>query len=966
MSETFELISTTPIPQMNIVAKEYRHKCGMQVLSLECDDVENMFSVGFLTSPTNNKGTAHIIEHSLLSGSRHYPVKDPFMEMIKGSVATFINAITYPDHTVYPIATTLPKDFFNLASVYFDAIFNPLMTKQAFAQEGWHYELEKSGNMKSPLIHNGIVLNEMTGYMADIDEIINHNVNSILLKGTPRQYESGGIPEAITTLTYSQYKKFYREHYHPSKAKVFFYGNIPTEEKLSFLEKAIGTIETIPEPIKAKPRKQLTPWSKPRRRRVSFMPELAQDKCKGAWALAFFLTDEWEPLTDMTFEFIDYLLLGNGASPLRKAIMESKLCENIAISGYDNETLETNFIVAVNGININDFNGMRKLVCDTLRNVAANGFSQDELKAAFSQFKIEQQEIDSEYVYSQMEKVFDAWCYDKSPLLFLNNAGTLAKLEKEIVSKPEWLTSQIQKYLVDNAHTLTLELVPDENLAQKNKDAIAAKLASKKAEMSIRQLREIDRQAQELKQAQGAPNSPEALATLPHLTRDDISRKPYLLPKSTTVLPNGIHFTDVDLFTNGITYISMAFPLSAFSPDELKLLDTFMTIAVKVGTKNLTYDRKAMEWAKYGASYYYTAFSAIPYTNVNETNSLFEVRVKTLKENVPQVLKILKSQLEDIVFTEEDIIESVLKQRWSQNLESLSFDSRDYALRRSTAGLSPICSLQEMWTGLTAMQNNKKAAKSFRSTFKEIRMILESMERKISTLTPAAVCFEGDPESRKHVLEFASSFTAPILPYSIPQSSNSFVHLENGRREVLPIASDVSGYAKTFQAPHFWEDSSLPLSVFANTLSCGYLWDEVRLKGGAYGTSAVYNNAYGTFSITSSQDPNPKRTSAIADEISKYSISLTTQGLDNAILSTVKGLCNPVRPDKAPSLALISFFSNITDEIVIERFNRFLNLSQKEITDAVEALWAGKPASNECIIGPASSMPQNGVTKLKI
>ncbi|MBR4674434.1 MAG: insulinase family protein [Victivallales bacterium] len=931
----------------------FKHACGLQLLSVECDDVENMFSAGFLTVPVDDTGVTHIIEHSVLGGSRRYPVRDPFMEMYKSSVATFINALTYHDYTIYPVSSTVSKDFFNLASVYFDAVFNPLLTPDTFLQEGWHYDFRKPGSLKSKLVCNGVVLNEMTGAFADVDEMIICETNRRLFPCSSRRFYSGGLPAKIPTLSYKRFKNYYKSHYHPSLAKLFLYGNIPTDEKLDFLERELSSLKVTPvRPISKKTVQPL--WSSPVRRTLHYTPVMDEnDGC--SLAISFYLNSACDPVLDLAFEFLDNLLLDNESSPLYRAIMESGLCERLGLSGYDNETLETSFVVVANGVEQANLPKMEALILRALEECAENGFSEEHLASAFAQFKMEQSEITSSFVYNQMEKVYDAWFYGSDPFLYLDYADTIAELERRMKDR-RWLPRLIRTYLCDNQHKLTMIFIPDKLSEKRQMARMETRLAKIKAKLSKEQLKDIETNAERFRNGQ-IGNSKEALATLPVLNLDDIPKEAFVIPRTASQLENGTRFVEVEQFTNGVAYLKLAFPLDAMNSLQLEhLLPDFISLFTKTGTRTHSYDQMAERLAGCGGSIVPLPMLWTDLVDGASSMAAFSIEVRALEEFFPKVLDILREFLQESILTETDFIRRRMKQLWAAARDGIMNHGTALLAARSFSGLSPHSILGEKWSGITALEAQRENAESFPRTWPKTKRVLEGILEELGSTVPRIATFNGSPESRKAALAFLASFQGRQGSFVLPDSLLPKAILHNGRKEKIIVSGDVSTCVRSFKAPCFGNPLSIPLNVYATLLDNGYAWDELRNNGGAYSAAITYKALPGAFVFSTSQDPSPVRSFHVFDSIPSLKLNLTQRELTNAILSTIKSNLSPVRPDVAFAHALLLEIHGITDELVNERFHKYLSLTQKEITEAVEQFWGGCPEHNDAAMGPAHEM----------
>ena len=953
MQTGFKKLEDRALPALRGIGRLYRHACGLEVLSVECDDVENMFSAAFLTIPVDDTGVTHIIEHSVLGGSKHYPVRDPFMEMYKSSVATFLNALTYHDYTIYPVSSAVQKDFFNLASVYFDAVFNPLLSPSTFAQEGWHFDFKTPGSIRSKLVCNGVVLNEMTGAFADMDEKVLFETNRNLFPESSRRFYSGGLPTAIPRLSYRRFKNYYKTHYHPSVAKLFFYGNIPTEEKLAFLEERLAELEFSP--IRPAPPPPVQPfWNAPIRKTIHYTPVM--DEHNGcSLAISTYLSNSCNPVLDLAFDFLDNLLLDNESSPLHKRMMESGLCERLGLSGFDNETLESSFIIVAHGVEKRNLQKMERIIQESLRECASQGFSNEHLAAAFAQFKLEQSEITSSFVYTQMEKVYDAWFYGQDPFLYLDYSDTIAKLEHNMADK-KWLPAIIQKYLCDNPHKLTLTFIPD-TLTEKRQEArTEARLDGIKAKLDTPRLEKIAALAESFRNGQIA-NFPEALATLPTLSLHDIPQKPYIIPRNSTSLANDIRLVEVEQFTNGVAYFNLAFPLDSLTPLQLQhLLPDFISLFTKTGTRRHSYDQMAERLAGCGGS-----ISPFPmlWTDL-DTGTIphagLRIELRALEEHFPKLLEILYEYLHETVLTETEFIQRRMKQLWSSARDGIMNHGASLLLARTSAGLTPTSILGEKWSGFSALETQRRNTQLFRRTWPQTQAILEGILGKLATARPSLATFNGSPKARQATLDFLSSLNGKAGLFQLDTKKLPKIDLSNGRSEKLIVSSDVSTCVRTFKAPSFHNPLSIPLNVYATLLDNGFAWDELRNNGGAYSASISYKAQLNIFSFSTAQDPSPTRSFQIFDDIPNMKLTLNGRELTNAILSTIKSNLSPVRPDGASMHAFSCEIYNISDEMLIERYQKYMSLTPEDLIEATRRFWETTPEFNNGSMGPASKM----------
>jgi len=961
---SFRAIACRPLPGLAATARIFAHASGLEVLSLECDDPENMFALGVPTRPDDDTGVAHILEHAVLAGSQRYPVKDPFMEMIKSSMATFINALTYNDYTAYPVASVVPADFFNLAAVYWDAVFAPRLSRDSFLQEGWRLELASPGDLQSPLVSNGIVLNEMRAAASDLDAVIGQETDAGLLPETPRARNAGGRPEAITALTYEAFLDFYRQHYHPARIKLFFYGNIPTADKLAFVAARLDDtpMADTPAPVPAaealaRPRQKR--WPSPRRTRVAFAPALDQPSRgnrSAAWATAFFLSDQLDPVLNAGFDLLDYLLLGNAAAPLRKTILKSGLADNLLTSGYDNESPEAMFRLSLDGCDPKRFADIDRLVDDCLADIARQGFSQEQVDAAFRQYQLEQREIDQDHALNLMEDTFDAWCLGADPLLFLDRADTLDKVAQKLRTEPDWLNKLLVEHLLRNPHRLTLELIPDRRVALRRQQAEAAELARHKQRLAPAELAALDQAARELQQRQGLPNTPEDLATLPRLRRHDIPSEPCRLPVTVVGTPGGVPLLNVDTFSNGIAYFHLAFPLRDFPPATLSGLATFVYLFNRLGTATMPYDRVAERFAAASATVSASIETGFHPQAPDHTDAYLVFTLTSLAEYFPTALDLFRQRLTETVFIEQTRIGELLRQSWASTKKELLENGGAYAAFRAAAGLSPMHDLTETWFGITAARTSRRQALYFDAFAPQLTISCELLAERLRSIRPAAAAIVGGSQVATRAGEFLERLAATPAKTSDAKSSARLRPPKPayGRRETVRITGDVGFCTRIFPAPHPFDPASPALNVYAHLLSCGYLWDEIRLKGGAYGVGCAHLSQQRCFLLNSLNDPDPGRTFAIFDHLGELHTTWTNDDIEAAIIATAKGDSVPIRPVKAGYVALWRHLFAMTDAIRAEYRQRLLNVTSDDVAAAAADLWQNNAGmANDCAIAPA-------------
>jgi Zn-dependent M16 (insulinase) family peptidase len=568
----FKVLRVEVIKAMRLTAYEIEHlKTGAKVLHLHAFDRENLYAIGFRTPPADSTGLPHILEHSVLAGSEKYPLKDAFKELMRSTMQTFINAFTYPDKTLYPVASQIQADFFNLARVYTDLVLHPRMLRETFLQEGHHLEFSTPGDLKSDLIISGIVYNEMKGAYSSPDSLTYKAIQENLYPDTVYALDSGGDPEVIPTLTYEQFREFHRKYYSPTNARFFIYGDIPTALHLAFLAEMLAGFErvAVDSSIKSQPS-----FAGPRR--VSGVYPVDQDETlenKTMVNLAWMLSENTDFETTILLEILSGLLVGSAASPLRKSLIDSGLGEDMSpVSGIESDLKQLMFCAGLRNAKSADVKAIESLILDTLKKIVACGFDRELIEGILHQVEFHGKEISrGSYPYgiTLMGGVFQTWLYDGDPLIGLDFSRAIENIRAHLADDPQIFQRLTQKWLLDNPHRLLAVMEPDPDFNQKNEEKLKEKMAAWKAGLTGEQLREIDEQAARLKAFQSAADSSQAEATLPKLKMEDIPREVETIPTQNKSLAS-VNVLEHDLFTNGIAYVALAFDISPV-PADLQL-----------------------------------------------------------------------------------------------------------------------------------------------------------------------------------------------------------------------------------------------------------------------------------------------------------------------------------------------------------------------------------------------------------
>jgi Zn-dependent M16 (insulinase) family peptidase len=937
----FRVERVTPLPDIRAVACELVHeKSGAQVVHLYADDPENLLAIALRTPPPDDTGLPHILEHAVLCGSRRYPVKDPFVELLKTSLATFLNAMTYPDKTVYPCASMVEKDFFNVASVYCDAVFHPMLTEEHFKQEGHRLALADTGNPDSPLIIKGIVYNEMKGAYSDLDGIIERTVSRSICPDNAYGRDYGGDPEAIPQLTYDQFRRFHRVYYHPSNARIVLYGDVPTEKHLAFLNGTLSGFERIQidTGIEAQPR-----WSQPKRERIPYPIGAHDDPVrKAAVVLTFLTNDITEALRSLAMTVLDYYLLGNAASPLRKALIDSKLGEELTDSGYAGHQRDTFFTVGLKGTEPQHADAIVDLVRTTCEKLVQAGLERNKVEAAFHRMELATREIQGHYPLHLMERMYRSWMYDADPLYNLRLEEHLSALRRRYDSEPRFFERQLEEMLLDNPHFVVLTFVPDKEYTVRREREFHEKMATMKAAMRPEELQRLAAEDAELTAKQGAPNPPEALAKLPRLHRKDVPMEPVNQLDSSMAEVDGVPLLNTSMAANGLNYLHLAFDLRGIDEDLVDYLPLFTEALRKMAAGGDDFvvmaEREAAATGGVGAGISVSGHIEDPLRV--RPYGLFSS--KAIDAKLPEMLQILADRVLRCTFTDLDRLRDVVLQGRVARRSQLIPNGWLYALLYAGRHLSRNGALSERIGGVSQIRLFDRLAQEFDAVHHDLVEKLERIREFIRGKGRLTASFLGSDDQVPRITSFLKGFAAELRDEHPPDLPSDF-RAAIGTHEAIATPADVAFVAEIFPTVGGAHPAAPALLLLSLHLSYGYLWEEIRVKGGAYGARASYNPLNGTYGLASYRDPVIRETLKAFGGVLDYiqtRMDLSPAAVEQAVIGTLKTMDPPIRPGQAVGTALARYLNGETPEFRRGFRRQLLELSGEEIRRAAAEVLA--------------------------
>lgn len=964
----FTVVKVTPVPGVRGTAVELEHlACGARVLHLLSDDTENLFSISFPTPPPDDTGTPHILEHSVLAGSKRFPVKEPFFEMLKSSMATFINALTGPDCTYYPVSSNVQQDLLNLADVYFDAVFHPLLTEAIFRREGHHLAPANPAQPTGALTVNGIVYNEMKGVFSSPESKLFYTWIKHLLPDTPYALNYAGLPEAIPDLTYARFKEFYETHYHPSNAFFYLYGNIPTSTYLDFLAPRLEGYSRKPHPP-VPPRQQR--WQKPLRHESTF-PVAPGDEVTGKTLLAMtWLTgDALDPRQAVLRHVLTYVLFGNEAAPLKKAIIDSQLGQDILDCGDMELGHESLFCVGIKGTEPDRAEAFEELVLSSLRKIAREGVKPAMIEAAFQQTAYHYLEIPSLFPFHTMNRALAAWAHGGDPLTFMDMNGHLAACRKQYESNSALFSNLILEQLVNNPHRLTTILRPDPGEQARTDAAFTRRMEAERRTLSDEQTATLARQAALIEQEAGKPNSPEAIALLPQLKVRDLPPRPRRVP--TTIeeltLPGSsasIPLLRNDVFSNGINYLHFSFDLQGLPEDLWPFLPYYGDAITKLGAAGMDYETMAERIAastggiSCSPSFQYHATLPKPVLTMR-------FACKALDSQIESAMGVLHDLIFSVDPRDRNRLRDVLIQTRAGYRSDVLENGHSYAQSHAERFLNPVALLDDQCTGLPQVALAARLCDQYE---RESGNLMEAIERiRNFLLSPErlSLSFTGSDKACETVTRAFKGWT-----YSRNQPGSQapvFKANPSGSlpRDGLAVPVQVAHCARALPAPGLVNPRAAALLIGAHMVRFDYFLSEIRLKGNAYGAGFSYNPLAGTLLMSSFRDPHIARTLGVFDRTPDYvrRTHWSQADIDRAIIGTAKGDEKPLRPGEVTGEALTRHLQGVTPELREAFYEARLGVTPEAASTALlETLDTGLSSSPVCVLSSREKLEEANKT----
>lgn len=952
----YELVTKQDIPDIHSMGYLLKHKkSGARVMVLENDDENKVFNIAFRTPPADSTGVAHILEHSVLCGSKKFPLKDPFVELVKGSLNTFLNAMTYPDKTMYPVASCNDQDFKNLMHVYLDAVFFPNIyeKEEIFRQEGWHYELE---DVDSPLTLNGVVYNEMKGAFSSPEDVLDREVFNSLFPDTPYGVESGGDPKCIPDLKYSEFLSFHSRYYHPSNSYIYLYGNMDAAERLNWMdEEYLSKYDAMP--VTSVIACQ-GPFDKMKELVMEYpITENEPEEQNSYLAYNVVTGDSLDVERCTAFEVLDYTLLSAPGAPVKQALLDAGMGKDI-MGSYEDGIYQPFFSIVAKNADPANKEKFVQLIQDTLGEIAEKGIDKKAIAAGINYMEFRFREAD----FSSFPKglmygidVFDSWLYDdKKPFDYLKRLDIFASLKEK--AKTRYFEELIEEYLLSNTHASIVVVNPKRGLAAKREKELEYKLAAYKDSLTLEEKERLAAETKHLKEYQDEPETEEALRTIPLLTRKDISKegaKLYNTPKQvgdTLVLYH-------DLYTNGIGYLDLLFDTKAVPESLIPYLGILKSVLGYVDTEHYTYSQLFNEInARSGG----ILFGLQVFGNAEkpqDNKHMAGVKAKALYEDIPFVFEMIREILCTSKFEDDKRLYEILAKMKSRMQMSMASAGHSTAVARALSYFSENAYFQEKTTGIDFYKFLDELETNFQEKKEDLKEKLKELMVYVFRPENLTVSYTADQKGCRGLEEEVQKLKAVLCTKEI--MPGSFAPVLEVKNEGFQTSGQVQYVAAAGNFREVGYSYTGALRILKVMLSYEYLWTNIRVKGGAYGCMSSFRRNGDGF-LVSYRDPNLVKTLEVFRKTGEFirSFDADEREMTKYIIGTISEMDVPMTPSGKGNLSLNAWFSKVTEEDMAKERQEILEAQPEDIRKLAGIVDAMMEQNRICVVGSEEKLEQ--------
>ncbi len=955
--DSYEIIEKREIQDLKSMSYLLRHKkTGARVALLENDDDNKVFYIGFRTPPTDSTGVAHILEHSVLCGSKNYPVKDPFVELVKGSLNTFLNAMTYPDKTVYPVASCNDTDFQNLCKVYLDAVFYPNIynNKNIFLQEGWHYEMEEEDD---ELTINGVVYNEMKGAFSSPDDVLYRQIMTSLYPDTTYATESGGDPKNIPDLTYEQFLEFHSKYYHPSNSYIYLYGNMDMAEKLEFIDKEyLSQFERMEMDSTVKAQESFTKTNVMECAYPITEDESEQDNTYLAYSMM--LKDSLNRELSVAFNVLDYAICSAPGAPLKQALIEKGIGKDV-YSLYEDGIKQPYFSIVAKNANKEQTDEFVQTIQEVLTSLATNGIDKRSLKAGLNYFEFKYREADfGSYPKGLMYglRMLDSWLYDdEKPFIHVEANDTYKAVKEKI--KTDYFEKLIREFLLDNAHKSLLVLKPEKGLGVKEEEELKHKLSQYKESLSKEEIEAIVAQTKGLRAYQEAEESPEDLAKIPLLKREDLKKE---AEKPVNEVRNAGDTTVLfhDIFTNGIGYLRLLFDLECVPQELFPYIGLLKNVLGLMDTQNYSYGDlyNEMNIQTGGMAVVTNIYSN--YKEPGKRKVTMEIKAKVLYENLEQSFAFAKEMITGTKFSDKKRLAEILAELHSKNQASLMSAGHSYAMGRALSYQSESAAISEVLNGIDFYRFVEHIATHFEEESDAVIRNLETLCSCIFRPENMTVDYTATEEGFANLPPLVEEFKTCL--YKNDVTKGSFVPDLSVKNEGFTSSSQVQYVCRAGNFRKKGLSYTGALKVLKVMLGYDYLWVNVRVKGGAYGCMNGFGKTGDSYFV-SYRDPNLEKTIDIYKQASEYikNFEADERTMTQFVIGAVSDMDVPMTPSAKGMFSLGAYLTGFDAVDIQKERDEVLTTTPEIIRGLAQYIDAFMEDDCLCVIGNEEKIKEN-------
>lgn len=947
----YELIQQKTLNDLKSEGYLLRHKkSGARVLLMENDDENKVFTIGFRTPPEDSTGLPHILEHSVLCGSKNFPVKDPFVELVKGSLNTFLNAMTYPDKTVYPIASCNEKDFQNLMHVYMDAVFYPNIYEhdEIFRQEGWSYQLESKDDA---LTYNGVVYNEMKGAFSSPEGVLDRVILNALFPDTSYANESGGDPEVIPELTYEQFLDFHRRYYHPSNSYIYLYGDMDMEEKLDWLDREyLSGFDTLQIDSAIK---EQTPFDAVKEIEMEY--SIASDESEEDNTYLSYnkvIGTSLDRELYLAFQILDYALLSAPGAPLKKVLVDAGIGKDI-MGSYDNGIYQPIFSVIAKNANVEQKEKFVSIIEQTLSEIVKNGIDTKALQAGINYHEFRYREADfGNYPKGLMYglQIFDSWLYDdEKPFIHVEAIETFEFLKKNLENG--YFEQLIQKYLLDNTHGAIVVVKPEKGRTARMDKELEEKLRAYKESLSDDAVEKLVRDTKQLEAYQEEPSAPEDLEKIPVLRREDISRE--IAPIYNEVLmfdETPVIYHEIE--TNGIGYVDLLFDLSGVSEELLPYAGILQSVLGIIDTNHYEYGELFNEINVHtgGIGTSLELYPNVENVKEKEFKATFEIKAKALYDKLPIAFQMMQEILTESKLGDEKRLKEILAMAKSRLQMRFQSSGHTTAALRALSYASPLSKLKDLTSGIGYYEVVKQIEEHFEEEKESLIHNLQQLTKLLFRPENMMVSYTSAREGLEGLETLVCELKAGLFTEAA-EGQPCVLHCEK-KNEGFKTSSKVQYVVRAGNFIDGGASYTGALQILKVILGYDYLWQNVRVKGGAYGCMSNFTRI-GDGYFMSYRDPNLEKTNEIYEGVVEYlrQFSVGERDMTKYIIGTISNIDQPMTPATKGDRSMNLYMNHVTAEMIREERSQILDATEEDIRELADVVKAVLASNQICVIG---------------